>query len=73
MTCAQHPVTKMVCLPQTAQLSNEKLNKVKDLEGELGVVLVAYKPTVFADLNDQQLKELQKVEKDIKATVIAYR
>lgn len=63
----------MVCLPQTAQLSVGNLSKIKKLEDELGVVLIAYKPTEFANLSDAQVKELQKVEKDLKATVIAYQ
>jgi hypothetical protein len=63
----------MVCLPQTAQLSVQDLNKVKTLEKDLGIVLIAYQPMEFADLNDKQVKEIQKVEKDLKATVIAYK
>jgi hypothetical protein len=63
----------MVCLPQVAKLSNEGVNQVKDLEKELDVVLIAYKPMEFAKLSDDQVKEIQGVEKDIKATVIAYR
>jgi hypothetical protein len=59
--------------PQTAQLSVESLNKVKKLEAELGTVLIAYKPTEYANLNDSQVQEIQKLEKNLKATVIAYR
>ncbi len=47
----------MVCLPQTAQLSVEKLSKIKDLEDNLGIVLIAYKPTEFAKLDDKQVKD----------------
>ena len=63
----------MVCLPQTAQLSVGDLNKVKELEKDLGLVLIAYHPMEFADLNDKQVKDLQKVEKSLKSTVIAYK
>jgi protein tyrosine phosphatase (PTP) superfamily phosphohydrolase (DUF442 family) len=63
----------MVTLPQVAQLTVGNLSKVKKLEQELGVVLIAYKPTEFANLTEAQVKELQKVEKDLKATVIAYQ
>lgn len=63
----------MVCLPQTAQLSVEKLSKIKDLEDNLGIVLIAYKPTEFAKLDDKQVKDVQKLEKTLKATVIAYQ
>jgi hypothetical protein len=63
----------MVTLPQTAHLAVKDLSKVKQLEEELGVVLIAYAPTEFANLDDKQVKELQKVEKTLKATVIAYR
>lgn len=63
----------MVCLPQTAQLSVENLSEIKKLEDEVGVVLIAHKPTEFANLTDAQVKELQKVERNLKATVIAYQ
>jgi hypothetical protein len=63
----------MVCLPQLAQVSVGELSKVKELEAELGVVLIAYRPMEFADLTDKQVKELQKVEKGLKSTVIAYK
>ncbi len=63
----------MVCLPQMAQLSVADLSKVKELEDKMGVVLIAYRPTEFAKLDDKQVKELQKVEKSLKATVIAYQ
>jgi diketogulonate reductase-like aldo/keto reductase len=63
----------MVCLPQTAQLSVQNLSKIKELEKELGVVLIAYQPMEYAELSDKQVKELQKVEKSTGATVIAYR
>lgn len=59
--------------PQTAQLSIENLNKVKELEKDLGVVLIAYKPTEYAELDDQQVQEIQKLEKNLKATVVAFR
>ncbi|MBI0584719.1 MAG: hypothetical protein ISF22_10925 [Methanomassiliicoccus sp.] len=63
----------MVCLPQLAQLSVGSLSKVKELEEELGVVLIAYRPMEFAELNVKGIKDLQKVEKSLGATVIAYR
>lgn len=59
--------------PQTAQLSVGDLNKVKELEKEIGVVLIAYKPTEYASLDNEQVKELQDLEKNLKATVIAFR
>lgn len=63
----------MVVLSETAQLSVGNLSKVKELESDLGVVLIAYKPMEFADLDAKQVKELQKVEKTLKSTVIAYK
>lgn len=66
-------VKNMVVLPETAQLSVGNLSKVKELENDLGVVLIAYKPLEFADLTDKQVKDLQKVEKSINSTVIAYK
>jgi hypothetical protein len=49
------------------------IERIKELEAELEIVLLAMKPIEFADLTSTQLKELQKVEKNIGATVIAYR
>jgi protein tyrosine phosphatase (PTP) superfamily phosphohydrolase (DUF442 family) len=63
---------RMVCLPELADLSEAKIKKVKLLEKELGVVLIAFKPLAFADLTAKQVKDLQKMEKEIGATVIAY-
>ncbi|OPY31779.1 MAG: hypothetical protein A4E32_01381 [Methanomassiliicoccales archaeon PtaU1.Bin124] len=63
----------MVCLPQPAQLSVAQLNKIKALEKELGVVLIAVKAMEFADLTEAQIKDLQKVEKSTGAVVIAYK
>ena len=63
---------KMVCLPELAALSNSNIKKIKLIEKELGVVLIAFKPLEFADLTAKQIKDLQKVEKEIGATVIAY-
>ncbi len=59
--------------PQTAQLSVENLNRIKELEKEMGVILIAYKPTEYADLDDRQVQDLQKLEKNLKATIIAFR
>ncbi|MDW5562405.1 MAG: hypothetical protein SA339_04190 [Methanomassiliicoccus sp.] len=59
--------------PQTAQLSVTDLSKVKDLEKEIGVVLIAYNPTEYANLDENQVKELQKLEKNLNATVVAFR
>jgi hypothetical protein len=56
-----------------AQLSPENLNRVKDMEKNLGVMLVAYKSTDFADLSENQVQDIQKLEKDLHATVIAYK
>jgi hypothetical protein len=63
----------MVCMTQLAEISAPEVKKVNDLEKDLGVVLIAYKPLEFANLSASQVKELQKVEKDIGATIVAYR
>lgn len=56
-----------------AQLSAENLNKVKDMENNLGVMLVAYKSAEFAALSDKQVQDLHKLEKDLHTTIIAYK
>ncbi len=63
----------MVCLPQVAQLSVENLSKIKELENQIGVTLIAYRPMEFADLSDKGVKDIQKLEKNLGATVIAYK
>lgn len=63
----------MVLLPQLADLTDANLKKIKAMEKDLGIVLIAFKPMEFAPLDDKQVKEIQKVEKSIGATVIAYR
>lgn len=50
----------------------ESLNKIKKLEAELNTVLAAYKPTECAKLDDEQVQELQALEKSLKTTVIAF-
>jgi hypothetical protein len=68
----ENTVRKIHCkLP--AQLSAENLNKVKDMENNLGVMLVAYKSTEFAALSDKQVQDLHKLEKDLHTTIIAYK
>jgi len=62
----------MVCLPELADLSAASIKKIKSIEKELGVVLIAFKPLAFADLTAKQVKDLQKMEKEIGATVVAY-
>jgi hypothetical protein len=62
----------MVYLPEIAKLSDSEVKKINQIEKDLGIVLIAFKPMVFADLDDKQIKDLQKVEKEIGATVIAY-
>jgi hypothetical protein len=63
----------MVCLPQVAQLSVEKLSKIKKLENEIGLTLIAYQPMEFANLTEKGVKDLQKLEKNLGTTVIAYK
>jgi protein tyrosine phosphatase (PTP) superfamily phosphohydrolase (DUF442 family) len=62
----------MVSLPELADLSDANIKKIKSIEKELGIVLIAFKPMEFADLTAKQIKDLQKMEKEIGATVIAY-
>ena len=63
----------MVCLTQLAEVNDSDVQKIKKLEKELSVVLIAYKPLEFADLTAGQVKELQNMEKSIGVTIIAYR
>ncbi|NLK26564.1 MAG: hypothetical protein GX307_08350 [Euryarchaeota archaeon] len=63
----------MVCLPEIEKLDEKSIQKVRKLEEELGVVLIAYKPIYYADLKPDEVKKLQTIEKELGVRVLAYR
>ena len=53
-----------------AELSQDKIQKIKDLESELGVYLLAEQK--FKKLTDSDLNKLRDTEKSIGAVLVAY-
>jgi hypothetical protein len=53
-----------------AKLSDEKIIKIKELESDLGVYLLAEQR--FKNLSDADLKTLQDMEKKMGIVLIAY-
>ena len=53
-----------------AKLNDEKIKKIKDLESDLGVYLLAEQR--FKNLSTADLKTLQDMEKKMGAVLVAY-
>jgi hypothetical protein len=57
-----------------ADLDDTALARVRALESQLGVPLVAYAPeTPYAPLTDSQVAELQRAEAELGVRLLAYR
>ncbi len=63
----------MVGQQNISKLSDEQVQKIMNLENELGVLLVAYDSSPFADLDSFQVEELQTLERNMGVTLLAYR
>jgi len=58
---------------EPAQLSNDQVEQVKQLETELDTLLLAVEePMRFAQLTESQIRELQKTEEALGCVVLAY-
>ena len=58
---------------RVAQLDRERLEKVRALEMEMGVCLVALEQEFrLADVSEAQLKRLQEAEKELGIVLLAY-
>ena len=56
-----------------ARLDEERLGKVRELEGELGTCLVALEMEYrLAELSEEQLQRLQAAEKELGIVLLAY-
>jgi hypothetical protein len=53
-----------------AKLTDEKIKKIRDLESDLGVYLLAEQK--FKDLSDSDIKTLREMEKKMGAVLVAY-
>ena len=59
--------------PQAKQLDDANLSKLNDLEKNLGKCVVAWDQKLEpADISEEQIKELQTLEKDLDAVLVAY-
>jgi len=58
-----------------AKLSEAEVEKIRDLEAELGRVLLlaVEKPPEFAELKKDQLAKIQKLEKELDVRLVAYK
>ena len=58
-----------------AKLSEVEIQKVRDLETELGRVclLAVEKPPELAELDKEQLAKIQKLEKELGVRLVAYK
>jgi hypothetical protein len=59
--------------PQVKQLDESNLGKLKEIEKKLGKCVVAWDQKLEpADISEEQVKELQTLEKDLDAVLVAY-
>ena len=57
-----------------AELDDTALARIRALELQIGVPLVAYAPeTPYAPLTDMQVAELQRAEEELGVRLLAYR
>jgi aryl-alcohol dehydrogenase-like predicted oxidoreductase len=64
-------VTVMICLGY-AKMSPEKMKKVKALESELGVTLLAFEKPTYSVLEEEDLAKIQDMEKELGLALVAY-
>jgi hypothetical protein len=59
--------------PQAKKLDDANLNKLNDLEKKLGKCVVAWDQKLEpANISEDQIKELQTLEKELDAVLVAY-
>lgn len=61
--------------PHIREKSDACLSEMHRLEREMGVIILAWykQPIRFAQLNDDQVEELRKLERTLDTTLIAYK
>ena len=64
-------VTVMICLGY-AKMSPEKLKKVKALESELGVTLLAFERPAYSVLEEEDLAKIKDLEDELGLALVAY-
>lgn len=61
----------MICMGY-ASLTPEQVEKVKNVEKEMGVTLLAYAKPTYAKLKDADLKRIKDLETDLGLSLVAY-
>jgi len=61
----------MICMGY-ASLSPEQVEKVKNVEKEMGIMLLAYAKPTYAKLKDADLKRIKDLETDLGLSLVAY-
>ncbi len=61
----------MICMGY-ASLSPEQVEKVKNVEKEMGITLLAYAKPTYAKLKDADLKRIKDLETDLGLSLVAY-
>ncbi|GAB7015604.1 hypothetical protein JCM10550A_09710 [Methanogenium cariaci] len=61
----------MICMGY-ANISNENSEKLKAIEKEMGVTLLAYEVPTYSNLNEDDLKRIKDLEKDLGMALVAY-
>ncbi|MFZ5557837.1 MAG: hypothetical protein ACOZDY_14155 [Pseudomonadota bacterium] len=55
-----------------AEMDSERFDRLRALEAELGVAVVAYEPVRYAPLSDEAVKRLQSLEREMGVVLVAY-
>lgn len=59
--------------PDYAKIDAKSLDKIKALENEIGVILLAYeKPLTYAKIPDVDVVKLKEVERSMGVTLVAF-
>jgi hypothetical protein len=61
----------MICMGY-ASLSPEQVEKVKNVEKEMGITLLAYAKPTYAKLKDADMKRIKDLETDLGLSLVAY-
>ena len=64
-------VRNMICMGY-ANLSAENIEKVKAIEKEMKVTLLAYEVPAYSSLKEDDLKKIKDLEKDLGLSLVAY-
>ena len=64
-------VRHMICMGY-ANLSDEKVKKVKAIEKEMNVTLLAYEVPTYSSLKENDLKKIKDLEKELGLSLVAY-